>query len=83
MFNSGWAKMDRYYNRTNDTPAYISAFVLNPSNKFEYIQRWWPEQWHETARHLLQTLSNSEYKPATTPSQSRPQHAPCESQTSS
>jgi hypothetical protein len=76
MFNSGWAKMDKYYNRTNDSPAYISAIVLNPSHKFEYIKRWWPEEWHETARHLLQTLWDSEYKPATTSTQSPPLPAP-------
>jgi hypothetical protein len=39
MFNSRWAKMDKYYNRTNDIPVYISAIVLNPSYKFEYIKR--------------------------------------------
>jgi hypothetical protein len=49
MFNYGSVKMDRSYNCTNESSLYISAIVLNLANKFEYIKRWWPEEWHETA----------------------------------
>jgi hypothetical protein len=31
--NSGWAKLDKYYSKTVDSPAYATAVVLNPLNK--------------------------------------------------
>jgi hypothetical protein len=30
-FNSGWAKLDKYYALTDETPAYIAAVCLHPS----------------------------------------------------
>ena len=33
MFNSGWAKIDKYYKLTNKTPVYITVIVLYPSRK--------------------------------------------------
>jgi hypothetical protein len=41
MFNSGWAKLNKYYMLTKDTPIYVAALVLNPSHKWNYIQRNW------------------------------------------
>jgi hypothetical protein len=37
MFNSGWAKMEKYYTLTDESPAYIAALVLRPSYKWNYM----------------------------------------------
>ena len=37
MVNSGWSKMEKYYNLTDKSPAYIIALVLNPSMKWTYV----------------------------------------------
>ena len=31
MFNSGWKKIDKYYQASDKTPAYVAAVVLHPS----------------------------------------------------
>ena len=33
MCNSGWAKMEKYYKMTDESPAYIAAIVLDPNAK--------------------------------------------------
>jgi hypothetical protein len=37
MFNSGWSKLDKYYQMTDETPIYTAALVLNPWYKWAYI----------------------------------------------
>lgn len=39
MFNSGWAKMDKYYRLSDNTPVYVAALVLHPSRKWRYIEK--------------------------------------------
>jgi hypothetical protein len=39
MFNSGWAKMDKYYRLSDSTPVYVAALVLHPSRKWRYIEK--------------------------------------------
>jgi hypothetical protein len=39
MFNSGWSKLDKYYQMTEDTPIYVAALVLNPRYKWQYINK--------------------------------------------
>jgi len=39
MFNSGWAKIDKYYKLTDKTPAYITVIVLHPSRKWKWIKK--------------------------------------------
>jgi hypothetical protein len=38
MVNSGWSKIEKYYNLTDESPAYIIALVLNPSMKWAFVQ---------------------------------------------
>ena len=33
MFNSGWAKMNKYYKLLDKTPVYVVVMVLYPSRK--------------------------------------------------
>ena len=37
MINLGWAKMEKYYSKTDKSPAYATAVILNPSRKWQYI----------------------------------------------
>ena len=31
MINSGWNKIEKYYTKSDDSPAYAIAIILNPS----------------------------------------------------
>lgn len=63
MFNSGWSKLDKYYQLTEDTPIYIAALVLNPRHKWSYIQRNWEERsWVVNAKKMMADLWET-YKP--------------------
>ncbi|KAI8416722.1 hypothetical protein FOFC_03035 [Fusarium oxysporum] len=48
MYNSGWAKLDKYYRLTEESPAYVAAIVLHPSHKWHYIQENWKKEWAES-----------------------------------
>jgi hypothetical protein len=41
IFNSGWAKMEKYYNITEESPTYITILVLDPNSKWKYIESNW------------------------------------------
>jgi hypothetical protein len=63
MFNSGWAKMEKYYALTDESPAYIAALVLRPSYKWNYITTQWKAEWVTKARQAMLDLWTREYKP--------------------
>jgi hypothetical protein len=65
MFNSGWAKLDKYYQLTSKTPVYIAAMVLNPRHKWKYIKRnWQKRKWIKDSKKMMQDFWNA-YKPQT------------------
>ncbi|RFN43617.1 ribonuclease h-like protein [Fusarium flagelliforme] len=66
MYNSGWAKLDKYYRLTEESPAYVAAIVLHPSHKWHYMQENWKKEWAESSKKLIETLWN-EYKPVESP----------------
>ncbi|KAK2926570.1 HAT, C-terminal dimerization domain [Fusarium oxysporum f. sp. vasinfectum] len=66
MYNSGWAKLDKYYRLTDESPAYVAAIVLHPSHKWHYIQENWKKEWVESSKKLMETLWN-DYKPVESP----------------
>lgn len=66
MYNAGWRKLDKYYQLTDDSPAYVAAIVLHPRHKWQYIQTNWHTEWFEPARKLMRDLWD-EYKPVDTP----------------
>jgi hypothetical protein len=39
MFNSRWAKMDKYYKLTDKTLVYMAAIVLYPLRKWKWIDK--------------------------------------------
>jgi hypothetical protein len=60
--NAGWAKMDKYYNMTNDTVVYNTAVVLHPSFKWQYFQKVWEDHpsWITTAKVNVKKFWESE-----------------------
>jgi hypothetical protein len=68
IFNSGWAKMDKYYNLTNESPAYIAAIILNPNFKWKYIESNWEKEWIKDSKGLMEAFWQL-YKPQGTPYQ--------------
>ncbi|KJZ69049.1 hypothetical protein HIM_11560 [Hirsutella minnesotensis 3608] len=67
MYNSGWAKMDKYYCLTDESPAYVAAIVLHPSHKWHYIHENWKKEWADSSKKLMETLWD-DYKPVGPPS---------------
>jgi hAT family protein len=67
MFNSGWAKMEKYYNMTDESPSYIVALVLDPNTKWQYIESNWKRDWVPKAKIMAEDLWG-EYKPSTSTS---------------
>lgn len=61
--NSGWAKLDKYYALTSDTPAYIGALVLHPAFKWQYIQEHWQEAWWQPSKIALENMWKERYMP--------------------
>ena len=61
--NSGWSKLDKYYELTSDSPAYTAALVLNPAFKWEYIEKTWPKEWILQARESVASLWKLKYRP--------------------
>jgi hypothetical protein len=66
MFNSGWSKLDKYYQKTEETAVYVAALVLNPRYKWAYINKnWAKKQWITRAQKMMQELWEV-YKPRDT-----------------
>ncbi|OLL26463.1 putative AC transposase [Neolecta irregularis DAH-3] len=63
MYNSGWAKINKYYCRTDESPAYIAAIILHPSYKWQYVEHHWNSSWIVPAKKMMQDFWNNEYKP--------------------
>ena len=41
--DAAWDKLNKYYNKTDDTMAYMAATVLNPLYKWKYFEGVWTE----------------------------------------
>jgi len=66
MFNSGWAKMTKYYRLSDKTPAYIAAIILHPSRKWRYIENHWNPEWISPAKDSMKDFWETRYKPTAT-----------------
>jgi len=72
MLNSGWAKLDKYYHLTDESPAYVAALVLRPGYKWAYVNAQWQPGWVTEAKAAMQKLWEDFYKPQGIPSQPPP-----------
>jgi hAT family C-terminal dimerisation region len=61
--NNAWAKMEKYYRKTDETPVYVAALVLDPKYKWGYIEKNWPAEWHPRAKQQMQVFWETKYKP--------------------
>jgi hypothetical protein len=59
---TGWVKLNHYYNLTDRTPVYIAAIVLNPRWKFDYFTDTWAHEWITDAKRKLRMFWESCYK---------------------
>lgn len=61
--NLGWSKIDEYYNRTEDSPAYVASLALHPQYKWQWIEAEWKEfpDWIVEAKEMVAGLWK-EYK---------------------
>jgi len=51
--DAGWNKMKKYYERTERSPAYLAATVLDPSCKWLYFENVWEAHWVMTGKKKL------------------------------
>jgi hypothetical protein len=61
--NLGWSKIDEYYNRTKESPAYVASLVLHPQYKWQWIEAEWKDfpSWIIEAKEMVAELWK-EYK---------------------
>lgn len=61
---NAWAKFDEYYQRTDNSPLYAAALILNPNRRTKYIQTFWKKDWQKSifpkVRQLWETYLESE-----------------------
>jgi hypothetical protein len=60
--NAGWNKLTKYYGLTERSPAYVAALVLSPQEKWDYLNRYWEEDWCIQAKLDVQEFWESKYK---------------------
>jgi hypothetical protein len=56
--NLAWQKLDAYHNKTDATPIYRAAVVLNPRLKWRWFDRYWAEKplWRRAAKEAVAAL---------------------------
>jgi hypothetical protein len=45
----GWFILNKYYGKSDETPVYVAALVLDPSKRDTYIKQNWHKEWYESA----------------------------------
>ena len=63
---SGWNKLEKYYNKTGESCAYVAAVVLCPTKKWEFFEKGldWRASWLRDARRAVRKMWEDEYKQA-------------------
>lgn len=61
---AGWQKLEKYYNKTGESCAYIAAVVLVPSQKWEFFEKGvdWRDSWLQDSKRAVKKLWQEEYK---------------------
>ncbi|KAJ2972747.1 hypothetical protein NQ176_g6977 [Zarea fungicola] len=44
---ASWAVFDKYYQLTDESPAYGAAMLLHPSRRMAHVEKNWPKSWHK------------------------------------
>jgi hypothetical protein len=63
---AGWDKLEKYYNKTSESCAYVGAVILVPTRKWEFFKKGvlWKDKWVEDAQAAVQKVWEDEYKQA-------------------
>jgi hypothetical protein len=64
----GWAKIEKYYKLSDQSPAYIAAVVMCPNRKWKFFEKvGWQPQWIKAAqKKVLDGVWKKYYKPHST-----------------
>lgn len=64
MLNSGWQKLQKYYELSDESHAYVTALILNPRRKWKWLEKKWLDQptWLRDAKRKVQRLWEVEYQ---------------------
>jgi len=56
-----WAKLDYYYRRSDQTPAYCAAIILHPGKKFHWLEQHWADriEWLPPTKKAFEQLVQS------------------------
>ena len=57
----GWIQLRKYYEKTDECPAYATALLLHPAYRARYINTNWLEEWRPSAFESARTIW-AEYK---------------------
>lgn len=66
--NMGWYQLNKYYEQTDDCPAYATALLLHPAMRARYINTHWLQEWRPSAFKAARMIWE-EYKDRPIPSQ--------------
>lgn len=60
----GWSKLDGYYGKLDESPAYAAAILLHPEHKSQFLKRHWKEtpNWIARAEEAVKSLWLTRYK---------------------
>ena len=69
LCETGWAKLDEYFQKTDVSPIYAAAIVLDPTWKWMYFETNWVEypDWIAAVRNAVRRLWEDNYKFDSTP----------------
>ena len=45
----GWFIIDKYYSKSDETPVYVAALLLDPRKRDAYLKQNWRRDWYESA----------------------------------
>lgn len=62
--HAGFTKLLKYWNKTERSPAYIAAIVLDPTKKWSYFKRWNPD-WQPDMEAIMKMFWETTYRSGT------------------
>ena len=62
--HTGYTKLLKYWNKTERSPAYIAAIVLDPTKKWKYFKRWNPD-WQPDIEATFKRFWEASYRSST------------------